>query len=173
MNQSNPKIVYKGHPSYLTNISDGFIALIVILAGTFVFHKGWISNNIFSGWVVAPLIWLAWRLLVTACTSIKITTDRLSYRTGVLNVVNNDTPLYRINDKVVTRSVLQRPFGIATISFITSDRTHPTIEAAWISISDEQIAQIEQAIDASRRANTVRPAEISSQDAGVAIGDPL
>ena len=49
----------------------------------------------------------------------------------------NDCYMYRIQDVVLNRSLLERLFGLGTVSCLTSDKTHPRLELVHIKNSKE------------------------------------
>ena len=57
-------------------------------------------------------------------TKYDVQEDMITVNTGFLNTVENDCYMYKIQDTVLSVSLLQRIFGIATVICKTSDVTH-------------------------------------------------
>lgn len=67
--------------------------------------------------------WLFFGLPFTF-TKYTVKEDCITINTGFLNKVENDCYMYKIQDTVLSVSLLQRVFGIATVICKTSDVTH-------------------------------------------------
>lgn len=61
-------------------------------------------------------------------TRYSLTEDRIFRVTGVLNLREEEVPLYRVHDVSLYRPLSQRIFGVGTIHVYSSDRTAPTLE---------------------------------------------
>lgn len=70
-------------------------------------------------------------------TSYHIEEDILTIDEGFLKKTENDCYMYRIQDVVLNRSLLERLFGLGTVSCLTSDKTHPRLELVHIKNSKE------------------------------------
>ena len=70
-------------------------------------------------------------------TSYHIEEDILTIDEGFLKKTENDCYMYRIQDVVLNRSLLERLFGLGTVSCLTSDKTHPRLELLHIKNSKE------------------------------------
>ncbi len=76
------------------------------------------------GWNIGLLI--SW--LQTFGTSIKITSQRIVLTTGVISRTTEEVELYRVRDTThQQRGILQRLFGIGTITVFSDDTTAPTL----------------------------------------------
>ena len=54
--------------------------------------------------------------------------DRLFLSTGLLSVKDDDILLYRVRDISVKRTLWQRLFGVGTVTILSSDKSHPTLQ---------------------------------------------
>ena len=61
-------------------------------------------------------------------TKYSLSEDRLFIDKGFLNLKSEEILLYRIRDLSVSRTLLQRLFGVGTITLHSSDKTSPTLE---------------------------------------------
>jgi uncharacterized membrane protein YdbT with pleckstrin-like domain len=93
-----------------------------------------------------------------------LTTDELTVESGILRQVFDTTQLFRINDVRVTRTLLQRIFGLSTIvvyaydasSIVSSKRGEPLQITLKNVIDGFKIRkQIQAAVNAARSSNGV------------------
>lgn len=68
--------------------------------------------------------------------------ERLYIKTGFLNQREDEVRLYRIQDLSITRSFLQRIFGLGSISINSSDKTMGDFEIRNI----RQVSQVKEAL---------------------------
>lgn len=61
-------------------------------------------------------------------TRYALSDDRLFLSVGFLSVHDDDILLYRIRDISVSRTLWQRLFGVGTVTVLSSDKTHPTLQ---------------------------------------------
>ena len=61
-------------------------------------------------------------------TKYSLSEDRLFIDKGFLNLKSEEILLYRIRDLSVSRTLIQRLFGVGTITLHSSDKTSPTLE---------------------------------------------
>ncbi len=61
-------------------------------------------------------------------TRYALSDDRLFLSVGLLSVHDDDILLYRIRDISVNRTLWQRLFGVGTVTVLSSDKTHPTLQ---------------------------------------------
>lgn len=60
-------------------------------------------------------------------TRYMLSEDRLFLSKGLLSVRDDEILLYRIRDISTSRSLLQRLFGVGTVTVLSSDKTCPTL----------------------------------------------
>ncbi|MBQ6543912.1 MAG: PH domain-containing protein, partial [Clostridia bacterium] len=60
-------------------------------------------------------------------TKYRLSKDRLFIETGALNVNQDEIQLYRVRDISMKKSLLQRIFGVGTVTISSSDKTTPEI----------------------------------------------
>jgi len=65
-------------------------------------------------------------------TTYTVEEELLTINTGFLRKQENDCYMYRIQDVVLEQSILERIFGLGTVSCLTSDKTHPKLELVHI-----------------------------------------
>ncbi len=60
-------------------------------------------------------------------TRYRLSEDRLFLTEGFLNIRDDEVLLYRVRDIDTRRTLLQRLFGVGTITVLSSDKTMPTL----------------------------------------------
>ena len=60
-------------------------------------------------------------------TKYTISEDKITMTSGFLNITEDDTLMYKIQDVRLTRSLSERIFRIGTITCYTGDTTHPML----------------------------------------------
>ena len=78
--------------------------------------------------------WLFFGLPFTF-TKYFIKEDMLTIATGFFKIVENDCYMYKVQDVQLTRSLMERIFGLGTIVCHTGDTTHPTLTILHIKHS--------------------------------------
>lgn len=61
--------------------------------------------------------------------------DMITIATGFFKIVENDCYMYKVQDVQLTRSLMERIFGLGTIVCHTGDTTHPTLTILHIKHS--------------------------------------
>lgn len=61
-------------------------------------------------------------------TRYSLSEDRLFISTGCWTITDNEIALYRVRDIQVSRTLMQRLFGVGTVTIISSDKSHPALE---------------------------------------------
>ena len=77
--------------------------------------------------LIVPAFLGIWKFLQLKCTRYQLTTQRLCISEGVFNRQHSDVELYRVKDVSVKQPWYTRPFRIANINLITSDRLEKDI----------------------------------------------
>jgi len=150
--------LWQGSRSQVTNGGVFAIALLV-LAGAIV---GGVFNPLAWGLCVVPLVWIVWVWLQTRSESFTLTTERLRLKKGVLNQVFDEVELYRVKDVTLTRSAVQRMYGLGTVTLQTSDHGQETICIDSVRKSEELREQLRQQVEIIRDRKRVR--EVDFQD---------
>lgn len=150
--------LWQGSRSQITNLGVYLLALLVIagaIVGGFFFPLVW-------GLIVVPVIWIVWVWLRTRSESYTLTTERLRLKKGVLNQVFDEVELYRVKDVTLTRSMVQRMFGLGTVTMQTSDQGQETICIDSVRGSEELREQLRKQVEIIRERKGVR--EVDFQD---------
>ena len=65
-------------------------------------------------------------------TTYTINNDKLTIQSGFLTIIEDDAFMYKIQDVRLTKSFLERIFGLGTITCYTGDTTHPELHITHI-----------------------------------------
>ena len=85
--------------------------------------------------------------------------DRFFVETGFLNLKQSEVRLYRILDLTLTRSFIQRIFGLGTIHVNSSDKDLKQFDIINIKKSQDVKEELSQAVERERRAAKVASRE--------------
>ncbi len=61
----------------------------------------------------------------------------LNIKKGFIKIIEDDVFMYKIQDVKLTRTLIERIFGLGTVICYSSDVTHPTLELKHIKNSSE------------------------------------
>lgn len=150
--------LWQGARSQITNWGVYAIALLLIagaIVGGFFFPPAWAL-------IAVPVIWIVWVWLRTRAESFTLTTERLRLKKGVLNQVFDEVELYRVKDVTLTRSAIQRMFGLGTVTMQTSDHGQENICIDSVHSSEELREQLRKQVEIIRDRKRVR--EVDFQD---------
>lgn len=150
--------LWQGSRSQITNWGVYAIALLMIagaIVGGFFFPLAWAL-------IAVPLLWIVWVWLRTRSESFTLTTERLRLKKGVLNQVFDEVELYRVKDVTLSRSVVQRMFGLGTVTMQTSDHGQENICIDSVRDSEELREQLRKQVELIRDRKRVR--EVDFQD---------
>ncbi len=90
--------------------------------------------------------------------------DKLVIKTGLLNIHEEEIRLYRIMDVTLSRSLLQRIFGVGTIIVNSSDKTTPIYEIKSVKNSEAIKNKLSDFVEAARKKNRVSAREFMVGD---------
>ena len=98
--------------------------------------------------------------------------DMLTIDTGFFKKVENDCYMYKIQDVQHTASLMERMFGLGTITCHTGDTTHPILKLVHIKNS-KQIKNyvLEASEEARMRRRTLNTLDIGTGDIDIADVD--
>jgi uncharacterized membrane protein YdbT with pleckstrin-like domain len=98
--------------------------------------------------------WIAWK-----SAGYRLTSQRLFVRSGFISRKVQELELYRVTDVAFSQGIIQRLFGIGTVTVVANDPTTPSL--AMPGIADPEIVKetIRTAYRRSRRAEGVRVGE--------------
>ena len=102
-------------------------------------------------------------------TTYTITDELLTIKEGLLKITENDCYLYKIQDVTLTRTLMERMFGLGTITCHTGDTTNPILTLSHIKNAAEikdYILKVSDELRLKRRTiNTVNIGAESLEDA--------
>jgi membrane protein YdbS with pleckstrin-like domain len=102
-------------------------------------------------WLVA---WIAWK-----SAGYRLTSQRLFVRSGFISRKVQELELYRVTDVAFSQGVIQRLFGIGTVTVVANDPTTPSLAMPGIADPETVKETIRTAYRRSRRAEGVRVGE--------------
>lgn len=70
-------------------------------------------------------------------TRYSINEEKLNIRKGFFNITEDDTYMYKVQDVRLTKSFMERIFGLGTIICFTGDTTDPKLELKSIKHASE------------------------------------
>ena len=97
-------------------------------------------------------------------TKYELTDDRLFIEEGFFNTIYNEVRLYRITDVQLTRSLLQKMFGVGTIIVHSSDASLKNFEIKSIKNSNNIIEILSKQVEIQRKEHRVFAREIVDND---------
>ena len=105
-----------------------------------------------------------WCGLPWTFTKYTLTEDRLFIKTGFLNTSEEEVRLYRILDLSLTRTLLQRIFGLGTIRVSSSDKSQGTFDIKNIKKSADVKEQLSELVEQNRDKKRVTSREFIGDD---------
>jgi uncharacterized membrane protein YdbT with pleckstrin-like domain len=111
---------------------------------------------VLTGWLVLPLLYALYRLLLTYAHVYVLTDERLLETTGLIFKDTEALELYRVKDIRIQQPPLQRLFGRGTVVLVTSDRSTPTINLRGIQEPLAFAALLRELVERCRVAKGVR-----------------
>ena len=92
-------------------------------------------------------------------TKYRLTTNRLFVNTGFLTQREDEVRLYRITDVSLSRTLMQRDFGLSTIHCNSSDKTLGNFDIINIKDGEEVKEILSQSVERERIARRVSTRE--------------
>lgn len=109
-----------------------------------------ISEISFYALMFLPLTLIVWRFVETELNVFYFYEDRLVFYHGVLHRHRENVEYYRIKDHFVSRPFYIAVFGLSNISFISTDRRHPTVTLAGFRQVNEYEVRLRRLIEESK-----------------------
>ncbi len=98
-------------------------------------------------------------------TKYRITDDRITVDTGLLKIEENDCYLYKVQDVKLTATLMERIFGLGTITCYTGDVTDPQLMIVHVKRAKEiKDYLLEASEEARRRRRTLNTLDIGAED---------
>lgn len=98
-------------------------------------------------------------------TKYTITPSLLTIDRGLLNTIQDDCYMYKIQDVKLNKTLIERIFGLATLTCYTGDVTHTEIKLEHIKNSDAIKAYILKTSEEARiKRRTLSTIDISAHD---------
>lgn len=119
----------------------------------------YIVLGLFS-WMVIPIFIFIWYWLVVKNTQYELTTQRLTFRSGVLNKQVDEMELYRVRDYKIEQPFFLRLFSLGNIVLETSDRTHPLVTIQAVKNCEELMGLLREHVEECREAKGVRELDV-------------
>ncbi len=90
--------------------------------------------------------------------------ERITIKEGFLRVVENDCYMYKVQDVEMSATLLERMFGLSTITCFTGDTTHPKLQLLHIK-NGRPIKEflLQQSEEARLKRRTVNMLDIGSE----------
>ena len=105
-----------------------------------------------------------WCGLPWTFTKYSLDNKKLTIDTGFLNKKQDEVRLYRILDVSLTRTLMQRIFGLGTIHCTSTDRSLKNFDIKNIKKSQEIKNTLSDLIEEERKANKVSSREFMTTD---------
>lgn len=99
-------------------------------------------------------------------TKYTIREDMITINSGLLKAVENDCYMYKVQDVILTTTLVEKLFGLGTVKCFTGDTTHPQLVMEHIKnakVIKEFLLKASEEARMKRR--TVNMLDIGSEDA--------
>jgi uncharacterized membrane protein YdbT with pleckstrin-like domain len=126
-------------------------------------YLGWIIPSALLvlagiGLILLPLVLLIVWITVSS-TSYRLTNERLLVRSGWIAKSVQELELYRVQDVAMSQGILQRIFGVGSVSVVSIDKTTPRLSIKGIADPEAIKEQIRKTYRGARKAEGVRTSE--------------
>ncbi|MDD6039370.1 MAG: PH domain-containing protein [bacterium] len=112
-----------------------------------------------------------WCGLPWTFTKYELSQSKLIIKTGFFTQKQDEVRLYRILDLSLSRTLIQRIFGLGTIKCNSVDKTMKNFEIKNIKDAENVKNQLSDYIEEARRANRVSSREFMVEDDEIDDGD--
>ena len=99
-------------------------------------------------------------------TKYTLTEEKLTIRTGMLSIKEEDIQLYRITDITLKRTFWQRIFGVGTLHCCSGDRTTPEFDVKDIKDSENIKEKMSKLVEERRDQKGIVGHEIMNDKPG-------
>ena len=163
---SSEQTIWTGTSSQLQNFGVYFLCLVLLaLAGAIFLGVGMFAQ--FAGFGLGALavaglvlLWALWSWLKVRSRRYDLTTERLKITEGIFGRETDTLELYRVRDMKLTRSFVQRMFGLQSLHLITTDTTSPKVTLAHVPMSANLGDQFRAQVEHCRTKRGVREIDI-------------
>lgn len=114
----------------------------------------------FFAWLVFPLFWAGWRILVTRCTKYEVTSERISLEQGVFSKRVEELELYRVKDTTFDQPFGLRLVGLSNVVVRSTDQSHPLLVLRAVRDGRALRENIRGAVEKIRHRKRVRTLEV-------------
>lgn len=97
-------------------------------------------------------------------TKYSLTTSRIFRETGLLNLQEEEVLLYRVRDISLSRSFIQRMFGVGTIHVYSSDKTSNHLDICNIKKPKEVKELLFEKVEEAKNSRRMRTTELLSSE---------
>lgn len=142
----NETLVWNGSPSQITNAPTFFFLFLL---------------SLFVVTISLTLLVALWFFLVVKCLRFELTTQRLKIHSGVFSKSLEEIELYRVTDTTYFQPWYLRPFGLANIMLITTDKSSVNVEIYAVRDAIELREKIRALVEKRRIEKHIREVEFN------------
>lgn len=102
--------------------------------------------------------------LPLSLTRYSLSEDRLFLTCGLLNLKDEEVLLYRVTDIALKRNLIQRLFGVGTVTVVSSDKTMPKLDLENVKDPVSVKELIHQNVEEIKLKRNVRMSEVVGTD---------
>ncbi len=143
-------------PSVRQFFANDLILTLLCLAGlTVAGMDGMKLGDVLFLFSCVILLCLIYRLLYLKSMKFTITGEQLVYEHGVFHRTCDYMELYRVIDFKEESTLMQRLFGLKTVTIFSGDRSTPRLDLIGMEKDDNLIPAIRERVTANRRKNGI------------------
>ena len=147
------KIIWKGNPSYVINLTMDIISIFAVFAILFF--------NVPNYFVILPILFMIWNFLSVATTRYQLSTERLRTSFGILNKRIDELELYRVKDYRIEQPLFLRMFSLGNIVLETSDKSNPILILKAVPNAIMLLDTIRKNVEERRSSKSIREIDIN------------